>query len=44
MGELTFSQRFGFLEKGGDIDGVMTDLWNTLQKTSLVSILPKLAM
>lgn len=37
MGELTFSHRFGFMEKGGDIDGAMEDLWNNSQKTALVS-------
>lgn len=36
MGELTFSHRFGFMEKGEDIDGVMAELWSTLQKTALV--------
>ncbi|OAL64901.1 hypothetical protein A7C99_4337 [Trichophyton rubrum] len=35
MGELTFSHRFGFMEKGEDIDGVMAELWSTLQKTAL---------
>ncbi|KAK0665927.1 cytochrome P450 [Cercophora samala] len=27
MGEVTFSRRLGFLEKGGDIDGVMENNW-----------------
>lgn len=37
MGELTFSQRFGFMESGSDIDGAMNDLWNNSQKTAIVS-------
>ena len=28
MGELTFSKRLGFLERAGDIDGIMTSIWN----------------
>lgn len=28
MGELTFSKRLGFLEHGGDVDGVMGKIWN----------------
>lgn len=36
IGELTFSKRFGFLERGEDVDGIMADLWNTFKKTSLV--------
>ncbi|EGE04287.1 benzoate 4-monooxygenase cytochrome P450 [Trichophyton equinum CBS 127.97] len=40
MGELTFSHRFGFMEKGEDIDGVMAELWSTLQKTALVTQMP----
>lgn len=38
IGELTFSKRFGFLERGEDVDGIMEGLWNTFKKTSLVSI------
>lgn len=37
IGELTFSKRFGFLERGEDVDGIMAGLWNTFKKTSLVS-------
>lgn len=37
IGELTFSKRFGFLENGEDVDGIMVGLWNTFKKTSLVS-------
>src|SRR5690349_18391141 len=28
MGELTFSKRLGFLESGGDQDGVMEKIWD----------------
>ncbi|KAJ3579714.1 hypothetical protein NPX13_g848 [Xylaria arbuscula] len=31
MGEITFSRRFGFLEKGGDIEGVMGNIWKFFQ-------------
>ena len=40
MGDLTFSHRFGFMEKGEDIDGVMAELWGTIQKTALVTQMP----
>ncbi|CAF9907275.1 hypothetical protein IMSHALPRED_005488 [Imshaugia aleurites] len=40
IGELTFSKRFGFLERGEDVDGIMAGLWNTFKKTSLVSQMP----
>lgn len=39
IGELTFSKRFGFLENGVDVDGIMAGLWNMFKKTSLVSYL-----
>ena len=38
IGELTFSKRFGFLENGEDVDGIMAGLWNTFKKTSLVNL------
>lgn len=40
IGELTFSKRFGFLENGEDVDGIMAGLWNTFKKTSLVTQMP----
>lgn len=37
IGELTFSRRLGFLESGEDVNGVMKDIWDMFQETSLVS-------
>ena len=37
MGELTFSKRLGFLERGGDVDGIMGSIWRYFWKTSPVS-------
>ena len=37
IGEITFSKRLGFLERGEDVDGVIASIWNTFKKTSLVS-------
>jgi hypothetical protein len=31
IGEITFSQRLGFLEKGEDIDNIMGDIWKYFQ-------------
>ena len=39
MGELTFSNRFGFLEKGKDIDCVMENIWRHFKAAAPVSIL-----
>lgn len=36
IGEITFSHRLGFLEQGEDVDGIISDIWNTFRKTSLV--------
>ena len=36
IGEITFSKRLGFLEKGDDVDGIMVGIWNMFRKTSLV--------
>ena len=36
IGELTFSRRLGFLESGEDVNGVMKDIWDMFQETSLV--------
>lgn len=43
IGELTFSKRLGFLETGGDVEGVMANIWNMFRETSLVSFLRRLA-
>ena len=37
IGEITFSKRIGFLEKGEDIDGIMRSIWNCFTATSPVS-------
>lgn len=39
MGEVTFSRRFGFLERGGDIEGVMGNIWKFFQVAAAVSLL-----
>lgn len=38
IGEITFSKRLGFLDKGEDVDGIMSQIWNTFRKTSLVRL------
>ncbi|KEY71920.1 hypothetical protein S7711_09122 [Stachybotrys chartarum IBT 7711] len=40
VGEITFSTRLGFLERGEDIDGIMASIWNWFQYTSVVGQLP----
>ena len=37
MGEITFSKRFGFLEKGGDIDDLLANNWNYFLQAAPVS-------
>ena len=37
IGEITFSKRIGFLEKGEDIDGIMGSIWKYFTATSPVS-------
>lgn len=37
IGEITFSRRLGFLERGDDVDGIIYSSWNTFRKTSLVN-------
>ena len=37
IGEVTFSERIGFLEKGEDIDGIMGSIWKYFIATSPVS-------
>ena len=36
IGEITFSHRLGFLEQGEDVDGIISGIWDTFRKTSLV--------
>lgn len=38
MGEITFSKRLGFLESGGDVDGVIESIWHYFQKASPVGL------
>ena len=37
MGEVTFSKRLGFLERGGDIEDVMENNWNFFKAVAPVS-------
>lgn len=37
MGEVTFSRRLGFLEKGGDIEGVIENNWKYFRDVAAVS-------
>ena len=37
MGEMTFSKRFGFLEKGGDIEGLLANIWDYFCQAAPVS-------
>lgn len=38
MGEVTFSRRLGFLEKGGDIEDVMENNWQYFRLAAPVSV------
>ncbi|KAL4915852.1 putative benzoate 4-monooxygenase cytochrome P450 [Aspergillus aurantiobrunneus] len=40
IGEITFSQRLGFLEKGQDIDNIMGDIWKYFQYVAPVGQMP----
>ncbi|KAL6719411.1 hypothetical protein ACLMJK_003651 [Lecanora helva] len=40
MGEITFSKRLGFLERGEDVDGIMASIWNHFQYTAPVGQMP----
>lgn len=37
IGELTFSRRLGFLDKGEDVDGIMADLDTAMRYNAVVS-------
>lgn len=37
MGTLTFSKRYGFLEQGRDIDGMLLSIWNYMRSVAPVS-------
>lgn len=36
MGTLTFSRRYGFLETGGDVDGMEASIWKFMVKAAPV--------
>ncbi|EKG19934.1 Cytochrome P450 [Macrophomina phaseolina MS6] len=40
MGELTFSRRLGFLERGADVDGIIDNIWQYFRRASPVSQIP----
>ncbi|PLN86963.1 putative benzoate 4-monooxygenase cytochrome P450 [Aspergillus taichungensis] len=40
IGEITFSRRLGFLEKGEDIDHIMSDIWKYFQYVAPVGQMP----
>ena len=40
IGEITFSKRFGFLEQGKDIEGIMGSSWRYFSNASLISQMP----
>ena len=42
LGEITYSERFGFLDKGEDIAGTMTALDKSMVYSTLVGIFPRL--
>lgn len=42
LGEITYSERFGFLDKGEDIAGTMAALDRSMVYSTLVGIFPKL--
>ena len=37
MGTLTFSKRYGFLEQGKDVNGMLETIWTYMKTTALVS-------
>lgn len=39
MGTLTFSRRYGFLEKGIDVNDMLAAIWNFMSNAAPVSIL-----
>lgn len=40
LGELTFSQPYGFVEQGKDIERIMGDIWSHFEKVSLIGQMP----
>lgn len=40
IGAITFSKRFGFLEQGKDVDGIMGSSWRYFSDASLISQMP----
>ena len=41
VGELTFDMKFGFLEKGGDVDGMIEAIEGILKYATLCGQVPK---
>lgn len=37
MGTLTFSRRYGFLEQGRDMHGILQEIWNFMTRVAVVS-------
>lgn len=42
MGEITYSERFGFLDNGADIEGTMAALDKSMVYSTLIGVFPKL--
>ena len=40
LGDLTFSQPYGFVEQGTDIESIMGDIWSHFKRVSLVGQMP----
>ncbi|KAL9031271.1 MAG: hypothetical protein Q9196_000678 [Gyalolechia fulgens] len=40
MGEITFSKRLGFLDRGEDVDGVMESIWDYFKTASPITQIP----
>jgi cytochrome P450 len=40
VGEITFSTRLGFLEKGKDIDNIISDIWHFFEYVAVVGQMP----
>jgi hypothetical protein len=40
LGELTFSKRYGFIDRGTDVDNIMADIWHHFERVSLVGQVP----
>jgi cytochrome P450 len=40
LGELTFPKRYGFIDRGTDVDNIMADIWHHFERVSLVGQVP----